>query len=290
MIAFRLQNIQSIVDASFIFEKEHGLVQFIGNNSNGKSILGKVISTVVFQQLTSDEDRLPLIRDNEQHGSFSMQWNNKVLGVIFHTDINRCVYIYQEGDNEPIRRGVRQTDSISKMLRSMGFLIYGRNEVCLQICETYGAMPFINTHKLLNGEIVNACCTDISSENFIKNYNQTFKVAKKMFNAYRTDIDKCDAVIESTNYKNYNGLREIIIQLRLLYERGKNMPYIVLDELNPPTYLRTDLDCIDIINLYPPICLETVGLLNNLLNIVKDIQDVYLGKCPTCGRRLVDCR
>lgn len=287
MIAFRIKNIQSIVEAQWDFEEEHGLVQFLGNNSNGKSILGKVISAVVFQQLTDDEERLPLIRDGEIEGSFSMQWGEKVLGVIIHKDVNRTLYIYKEDNQDPIKRMAKQ-GGIDQLIRKMGFLVYGKNEVCLQICETYGPMPFINTRKLLNGEIVNACCTDVSSENFIKNYQETFKEAKRMMNQYKNDITKNEAIIESTGYKNYNGLPAIVKELRALYNRGRYMPYVVLEELIAPTCVRTDLDYVSLIDLHVPLCLETSEGINNMLNTVLKIQDIYKGKCPACGRRLME--
>lgn len=289
MINVRLCNIQSIVDAQFEFPEEKGLVQFVGNNSNGKSIFGKVLSAVVFQQLKDDEDRLPLIRDGQTHGSFSMSWRDKTLGVLIHQDKNRCVYIYQEGEKDPIRRFLRE-DGIDAMLRKMGFLIYGKNSVCLQICETYGPMPFINTSKAVNGEIVNACSTDISSENFIKNYQETFKIAKRMMNQYNTEEVRCNSVIESVGYKNYNGLHEIVVELRRLYQRGLVMPYVRMSAIRPPNCIRLDLDIMNIIDLHIPLCLDVVDDLscNVMLNIAIKVQEINNGKCPACGRRLME--
>lgn len=289
MINVRLCNIQSIVDAQFEFPEEKGLVQFVGNNSNGKSIFGKVLSAVVFQQLKDDEDRLPLIRDGQTHGSFSISWRDKTLGVLIHQDKNRCVYIYQEGEKDPIRRFLRE-DGIDAMLRKMGFLIYGKNSVCLQICETYGPMPFINTSKAVNGEITNACSTDISSENFIKNYQETFKIAKRMMNQYNTEEVRCNSVIESVGYKNYNGLQEIVVELRRLYQRGLVMPYVQMSAIKPPNCIRLDLDIVNIIDLHVPLCLDVVGDLscNVMLNIAVKVQEINNGKCPACGRRLME--
>lgn len=289
MINVRLCNIQSIVDAQFEFPEEKGLVQFVGNNSNGKSIFGKVLSAVVFQQLKDDEDRLPLIRDGQTHGSFSISWRDKTLGVLIHQDKNRCVYIYQEGEKDPIRRFLRE-DGIDAMLRKMGFLIYGKNSVCLQICETYGPMPFINTLKAVNGEIVNACSTDISSENFIKNYQETFKIAKRMMNQYNTEEVRCNSVIESVGYKNYNGLQEIVAELRRLYKRGLVMPYVQMSDIKPPNCIRLDLDIVNIIDLHVPLCLDVVEDLscNVMLNIAVRVQEINNGKCPACGRRLME--
>lgn len=287
MIAFRLRNIQSIVDQQFEFPDDKGLVQFLGHNSNGKSILGKVVSLVVFQQVPDDEERLPLIRDGEEEGSFSMQWGNKVLGVLINRDVNKCLYIYKEGEQDPIRRLVKQ-GGIDQIIRKMGFLVYGKNEVCLQLCETYGPMPFVNTRKSLNGEIVNACCTDLSSENFIKNYAETFREAKKIMNSYKVDIARNEAIIESTGYKNYEGLDKIITELKVLYRRGCSMPYVELSELNPPTCVRTDLDYIGRVDLQVPLCLDVVENINPMLNLVLKIQEMYRGKCPTCGRYLME--
>ena len=73
-----LRNIQSFKEAKYEFP-ETGLVQIIGDNSNGKSILMKAILSVVTLKILTDEDRQALIRDTESIADILIGYKGKGL-------------------------------------------------------------------------------------------------------------------------------------------------------------------------------------------------------------------
>lgn len=287
MIQIFLENVQTIDKYMFEFP-ERGIVQFRGNNSNGKSILGKAISRIVLQLLIYDDKRLPLIQDGKQSATVSMRYNNKGLVVNIDKDVNKCFYGLIRENGEKVRRGLRE-GGISDMIREFGFVVYGKNLVCLQFCETFGLMPFVNTPDELNGEIVNSVTTDIPSERFLENYNITFKEAKARLNAYNREIDTCQATIDSHKIKDVSGYSELIARAKdVMAKRSYLKPafHVTLEPFPKMEFKIKKVSRLDKIEM--PVHLVKINHLFSLDKNIVEMKKVKEGKCPLCGKPLLE--
>ena len=70
MIKIDIQNIQAITTAEIII-KENTITVFSGDNSNGKSILSKVIQAVTSGDIKNKDIRRSLIKDGAECGIIS---------------------------------------------------------------------------------------------------------------------------------------------------------------------------------------------------------------------------
>ena len=288
MILVSLQNCQSIDKVTFKFE-DHGIVQFLGDNSNGKSILGKVMRAVVLQLLKYDDERLPLINDAAKQASFLMQWNNKILVAIIDRDINCCLYQLVREDGSKVTRRVRE-DGIDEILREFGFLVYDKRNVCLQFCETFGPMPFINTSDTCNGEIVNSVITDIPSERFIESYKATFAEAKNMQKRYKTELASIQNKIDALRIRDTTGFMEKankMFGLIALYRLFNQLPTVnIVNLIKPEENHFYDIPLIPM--PYMPPDIPEVPDIPYFTPILVKIKTMESGKCPTCGRNTLE--
>lgn len=287
MIEIYLENIQSIDKYLFQFP-ERGIVQFRGNNSNGKSILGKAISRIVFQHLIHDDKRLPLIQDGQQSALVTMKYNNRGLVVKIDKDVNNSFYGLIRENGEKVRRGLRE-GGIDALLREFGFVVYGKNLICLQVCETFGLMPFINTPDVLNGEIVNSVTTDIPSEQFLECYDLTFKEAKQRMNAYNREIDACQASIDNHKIKDVSGYRELIDRASVVLARHEYLQHVDRITLEPFPKMEFNLKRVPELEKIPIV--TQLPAVNNLFSLDKQIVEmrkIKEGKCPMCGKPLLE--
>lgn len=287
MIEIYLENVQSIDKYMFEFP-ERGIVQFRGNNSNGKSILGKAISRIVFQQLLHDDKRLPLIQDGKQSALVTMRYNNRGLVVKIDRDVNSSFYGLIRENGEKVRRGLRD-GGIDALLREFGFVVYGKNLICLQVCETFGLMPFINTPDVLNGEIVNSVTTDIASEQFIESYNVTFKEAKQRMTAYNREIDACQAAIDSHKIKDITGYRELIDKASVVLLKHEYLQHVDHITLEPFPKMEFNLRKVAPLGKLPIVKqLLHVNKLYSLDKTLLELSKIKNGTCPMCGRPLLE--
>lgn len=288
MIQIYVKNLQSIEEYMFKFP-DHGIVQFFGDNSNGKSILGKALSAVVLQKLRYDDERLPLINDNAQDALFGIQYNNKQLVVVISRIMDNCLYQLVREDGSKVIRKLLD-DGIDEILREFGFLIYDKRSICLQFCETFGAMPFINTSDKANGEIVNSVITDIPSEQFIESYLITFKEAKTMMNQYKATIELYKNKLESIRPINVDGFAELSRRMKRCFEINRKVPHIEKINIEFIPILHFDMPTIKrlpVLNIpylidYQAERIKTFDLLFDELNKIKR------GVCPECGKRYLE--
>lgn len=286
MIQIYVKNVQAIDEYTFKFP-DHGIVQFRGNNSNGKSILGKIVSRAVLQMLAYDDKRLPLIQDHKESAILSISCNKRSLVVNIDKDINKTFYGLIRENGEKVIRHIRE-GGISEILREFGFVVYGKNLVCLQICETFGLMPFINTPDTLNGEIVNSVTTDRPSEQFLENYQITFKEAKSRLNVYKRDEDLCDNAISSRQLKDITGYAELIERAKAVKEKHSyllHIPQITVQPFPKMEFSIKKVSALDIIEM--PIQLHKVNSIYSLDKQIVDMEKIKRGKCPTCGQPML---
>lgn len=286
MIQIYLKNIQTIDEFLFKFP-EKGVVQFTGNNSNGKSILGKAVSRVVLQMLVHDDKRLPLIQDGKDSALVNMAYNKRGLIVNIDKDANKTYYGLIRENGEKVIRHLRE-GGITEILREFGFVVYGKNLVCLQICETFGLMPFINTPDTINGEIVNSVTTDIPSEQFLENYKITFKEAKALMNNYKREITSCETALSMREPKDVSGLKELIERSKVVQEKAtylKRAEHIILE---PFPKLEFHYKKAEKLDMLPLITRYTKSpKLFNLDKYFVDMRKIREGRCPTCGKPML---
>ena len=98
MLQIDLVNIQAIGEAHISVE-DNSICEFTGDNSNGKSVVSKVIEKLVSGDLKERSVRDSLIKDNTEQGVVLFTYNNKQLGIMLQREIkvgyNKATQIIQ---------------------------------------------------------------------------------------------------------------------------------------------------------------------------------------------------
>lgn len=311
-MVIKLKNIQSFEEARFDLP-DTGLIQIIGDNSNGKTILGKVLKAIMTMEFVHQEARDPLIRDGCMEGFVGIGYKGKALTINLNRDRNLCYVALMREDGEKIVRTIRD-GGIEALFYEFGFRVYGKNSILLQCHETLGVIPFVNTSKALNYEIVDAVSSDTVAKQFITNYKEiTYKVAKQKLTDYYTKIDGTKRVLESLPLYAYHDYTELANKAE---EAAQVLSYLSPIELEdmvvPPSISILDIERIELESmivppelsivevepvkleqmivpptgvelLYNPICLEEMA------SILENITEASAGRCPTCGRPIDNC-
>ena len=302
-----LQNIQSIKRATYDFG-DKGVCVITGDNSNGKSIVFKAIGSIVNLRILDKEERESLINDFAEYGIILIKHLNQTLTFKVHRERNQCVMQLQRADGTTVQRTFRE-GGIKELIEEFGFCCYGDNSVCLQLYETLGLIPFVNTPNKINGEIVEDMTEDHIAKQFLVNYKETtHKVALEKLKNINLKIDSLKRVKESLVIYDYREYESYERRMQELYQKLQFLTTIKLSKLvvvpstecvNLPTLRLERLaipPSINPVDVTPPILLkfEFIQLLPNRMNlsrlgdIISDLHQAEDGVCPTCGRSLVE--
>lgn len=289
MIKIDLQNIQAIGSAS-IEIADNSITEFSGDNSNGKSILSKVIQALTSGELSHKDVRRTLIKDGTDCGVVSFIKDNQQLGIILKEELSQSLVTYTDDHTDESKLIVRQlgdAGGVSALVRKFGFRTYNNGDICLQLSPTWGAIPFVTTSGAVNNDIVQDITVDKIAQQFLDSFKTitfpTFKQRLKNIKAEQEHVEQVLDAMESYDWKAYEALAQ---EMREVYNILDSYKFIEIDNIHVPEKLEVydvyDCKLLDIkhVQLYTPApYFEGIKALSNLISLKS-------GVCPTCGRSM----
>lgn len=307
----RLHNIQSFKDVVYDFP-DTGLVQIIGDNSNGKSILGKVFTAIAELKFTIQEERDSLIRDGEESGYAIIVYKGKCLSILLHRQRNNCYVKLKRTNGEEVVRTIRE-GGLEMLVAEFGFRVYGKNAIVLQVHETLGSVLFVNTSPSLNFEAVDAVTTDTVAQQFLTNFKeQTHKKAKQLLQEYNAKAEAAKRLAGTLVMYDHAAYQGIHDKMERAYNVLKHLELLELEEvdvLRPASILGLPQLNMPEVSISPEVKLLCLGELDvpevallpkvqfigqaveidDIYEPVRNLYEVMNGRCPVCGRPLLDC-
>ena len=290
MIKIVLHNMQAIGHAE-IEVKDNSIVEFTGPNSNGKSVLGKVIQYTVSGDIKHKDTRLSLIKRMTDCGYTAIFWNNKALTIFLHLEVSKSFISYSEMVDGVENKIVRYLNEggWKELLYEFGFRFYADGDICLQLYPTYGAIPFITTGGKVNDEIVNDITSDKVADDFINLFQTvTYPLFKKKVEQINLALQNTQMLYDNLvdyDYEAYEDIQKRMLDVQTAIKgyapfrfswirlphntelapyrpfRFKNIP---IHELGVPA---------------PRFSYEQSG--------ISELVSVLNGVCPTCGQSLI---
>ena len=295
MLQIDLVNIQAIGEAHITVE-DNSICEFTGDNSNGKSVVSKVIEKLVSGDLKERSVRDSLIKDNTEQGVVLFTYNNKQLGIMLQREIKDCFLMYMPDINDKEKQYVRaftDTQGYNAIVRQFGFRAYAQGDICLQLSPTFGAIPFITTNGSVNAEIEKDITVDKVADEFLNSFKTiTFPVFKetiKQKEAQRTNLRMLKDNLESYDWRAYD---EFVQDMSKRYQAIRTYKYMELEPIKVP--------CLGLIqlsktNIKPIPIFKFTEMKPNLESISKSLMATlnnYVttlnGVCPTCNRPFVE--
>ena len=291
MFKIDLQNIQAIGNAHIVVEN-NTIVEFVGDNSNGKSVISKVIENLVSGDIAHEDVRRTLIKDNTEQGVVIFTYNEKQLGLILKPAVKESLIMYKpnivDDPENAIFRAINDTDGLNAIVREFGFRAYANGDICLQLHPTWGAIPFITTSGATNNSIVEDITRDKIADNFLSSFQTiTFPVFKEKIARLQKEHDSAKAVLDNMESYDWRAYDAIYEELSEVYQQIKDYEYCYIDDIPVP-----DLSVVPVSNIQiPDIPIIQFYDLCSRIPYPKSLDDylkVLSGVCPTCGRPLFE--
>lgn len=286
-----LHNIQSIKDAT-IELPDTGIVEFIGGNSNGKSILEKVISTITSLDVEDEDSRRTIISDGETSGYIVMVHNGKSLAVLIDHVRDKTVFQYNPdiSDKSKLVTRTLREGGMEALIRDFGWCVYDHRNICLQLYPTFGAIPYINTSYGVNTEITEDVLRDRVADQFLTNYETiTYKQAQEFIKQLKSRKNVLEASVNATMVYDYEAYEALATRLKKAIDFYENFETIHLDEIPiPPTLSFIDIPYMQLQEIPIVEFIPNDMHLNDLSESIDNLLSVLNGKCPTCGKNIFE--
>jgi hypothetical protein len=292
MFKIDLQNIQAIGDAHIVIDN-NSITEFTGDNSNGKSVISKVIEAITSGDIVHKESRLTLIKDGETQGVVLFTHDKEQLGFVLRAEAAESIIMYKADmtapESEAIYRPLNDRNTITTLVHQFGFRTYDEGSICLQLAPTFGAIPFVTTSGKVNNDIIADITTDKIADNFLKSFQTiTFPVFKDRIARLQKDHDNIQAILdnmESYNWKDYESIAE---RMSEVYQAIKSYEYFQLESVPIPPLSVLPIEHFELRQIpnvdFYDLCKPIVPIIDELNHYV----EIMNGVCPTCGKPLVD--
>lgn len=292
MLRIDLINVQAIQEAHICIE-DNTITEFVGNNSNGKSIVAKVIEYLTKGDLIHQDVRDALMKDSTEQSVILFTYGIKQLGIILKPALKDCVMMYIPNINnekEPggvIVRPVGDSDGCGHLIKAFGFRTYAKGDICLQLAPTFGAIPFVTTSGAVNSDIVMDITKDKVADEFLQSFKTiTFPVFKDRVKRLRTEREHLQQVVDNMESYDWHAYDEMANKMHEVYLAIGPFVDAEIDKIEVPNLdvaiihdvVISKLPVIDFCD-YPPI-------LDDVSQELGDYVDVLNGVCPTCGKPL----
>ena len=291
MIRIDLQNMQAISDAT-IDIPENSITEFSGDNSNGKSIVSKIIQALTSGDIRNKAVRRSLIKDTTDSGYMSITWGKKQLVVVI-TEEQAQSYLIYLSDNENkdtlITRQISDKEGCAALINEFGFRTYANGDICLQLSPTWGPIPFVTTAGSVNYDIVNDITVDRIAQEFLDSFKTiTYPTFRNRLQNIKAEQESVEAVLDAMEQYDWRTYKSLAEELNEYLKVINNYSFIIVDCISMPKYVKLHdiveckLHCIPKPKLYEPLPLVSE------IPSFHDVCEIRKGICPTCGRRFDD--
>lgn len=294
MLKVDLVNVQAISEAHMVFE-DNSISEFTGNNSNGKSILSKVIEYLTKGDLIHKDVREALIKDTAESAVVLFTLNNKQLGIVLAHELKNSIVMYvpnlehENDEGGKILRPLSDSNGVDAMVKEFGFRTYSKGDICLQLAPTFGAVPFVTTSGSVNNDIVTDITIDKVADEFLKSFSTiTFPTFKDRVKRLTKEKEHLETVLENMESYDWRAYEAIAEKMSDIYNAIRAYQPIKVENIPVPPLEVIPISEIHVNNL-PSI--QFYDYCEKVCNIDKELTDyidIMNGVCPTCGRALIE--
>lgn len=282
-----MTNIQSHVHTVLEFPRV-GIVRFLGDNSNGKSVMVKVLQDVVSNSISRPAARRSIIRRNNSFGELLLEsWSGNSLYVRIHIEAAQTYAELTIGTQPTIRRYLSDK-AIPLLVREFGWHYDDNTGISINIHNDTDGFLFVDTKKSVNFNLINGMRSDAFAESALAEIDRLTKETRKKLEDMRHLHDVAEATYLSLQYWDIDA--EAAIRDECLYYadllENLSMPALPKAQLTPQPTFYNGLPQPPVVTIpvfYRPIA----PLPEKSTQLLEDLVSILNGTCPTCGRPFI---
>lgn len=263
-----------------------GLIVFTGDNSNGKSVIGKVTKMLVNGGLTDPRERADKVNRDSVSGEVEYIRDDgaKLLAHI-QREANATYVELHLPDHDSIRRYLADK-SFQELIYQFGFHYDPVSEISIQLAEADEALLFYKTSLKSNGRILASALTDPNAEVTAENLTNTIKETQRYRDVYNTKLATLLQTVRGLNVEDVDPLKE---KLQILQKCQRNLSVIyfpTIPEIHAvPDVRLVELHMPKLPKIKYPRIYDVSCSIPDITETARELKSLMEMTCPTCGRR-----
>ena len=267
-----------------------GFVIFTGDNSNGKSVIGKTTRALLNGEIAKPRKRGSLVNRDSTFGEIEyLRDDGAKLLVHIQREAAGTYFRYYSPTGEMIERYLADR-SYGELLRLFGWHYDEGAEISIQLAEADDELLFYKTPPKKIGMILETTTTDQSAEIVLESMMNLLKEARNYREGYTKQIGALGENLRALTIEDVTALKVKVDKLEYIRRNLGAYHKPVLPEIRP-------VPKVNFVDLYRP-TLPTIRYprlfemhktdIPDILGVANDIQKLSNMTCPTCGRRFAD--
>lgn len=265
---------------------ETGLVVFSGDNSNGKSVIRKVLEDTIAYNINKAKVRKSLISKDRSEGSLEItKYDGSSLYVNINLEASQTWVRLTRADGETVTRYLADKN-IPELIREFGFHYNDTRNISLNICDSDDSILFFRTSHATNGDILISALTDTEAQTrydvLYEQYQEALATRRQFLENLQVARTAKEALV-LYNIEEEQELHDVCARAATLlskfyWPKLREVPEMIfLPTINVPT-LR--------LQGYVPLPHIPVTRMNirDISAASRDLIQIEKGVCPTCRR------
>lgn len=283
--SIRTHNIQSHKDV-LIELPETGVVVLSGANSNGKSVIRKVLEDTIAYNISKLKTRKSLVNKETSEGYLEItRYDGASLFVNINIEASRTWVRLTRANGEEVTRYLSDK-TIPELVSEFGFHYNSERGISLNICDSDDSILFFRTNHVTNGDILNSALTDNAVQ---RKYETLLTVQQEAISNRRTFMENLrvanaakDAIvlydIEKEERVRDESLKAATILSHFYVPDIKEIPKLERALfVNIPRLRLSKLEIPLAVSVYKP-------RLKSIDSQWREYQQLQKGVCPVCQR------
>jgi len=278
----RLLNIQSHIDTLLDFP-ETGIIRIYGDNSNGKSVMVKVLWAGISNEITKPKCRSSLIRRGNMYGeALYERYDGMKLKMHVHHEAAQT-YCELEVPGEPLIRRYLADKTIPELVDRFGFHYNGSHEISVNIHRDEDPLLFTSTKHGINYDLMDSTMSDKYAEHTLQELERLQAEDKQTKKIISTNLEISKGSLATlTLYDIEAETRDKQRLEYLAYNLSRCETKVIPMVTAPPVVHSYKITSPMPVLCYPKIYVP-LGTIPDILGIVQELLSLKSNICPTCG-------
>lgn len=265
---------------------ETGLVVFSGDNSNGKSVIRKVLEDTIAYNINKAKVRKSLISKDRSEGSLEIiKYDGSSLYVNINLEASQTWVRLIRANGESVVRYLADKN-IPELVREFGFHYNDTRDISLNICDSDDSILFFRTSHTTNGDILVSALTDTEAQMRYDVLYEQYQEALSNRRQFLDNLQVAQAAKEALvlyNIEEEQELHDICARAASLLSKFywpdmKEVPEMIF----LPTFNIRTLRLQGYVEL-PHIPVVRMNI-RDISAVSLDLIQIEKGVCPTCRR------
>ncbi len=265
---------------------ETGLVVFSGDNSNGKSVIRKVLEDTIAYNINKAKVRKSLISKDRSEGSLEIiKYDGSSLYVNINLEASQTWVRLTRANGESVVRYLADKN-IPELVREFGFHYNDTRDISLNICDSDDSILFFRTSHATNGDILVSALTDTEAQMRYDVLYEQYQEALSNRRQFLDNLQVAQAAKEALvlyNIEEEQELHDICARAASLLSKFywpdmKEVPEMIF----LPTFNIRTLRLQGYVEL-PHIPVVRMNI-RDISAVALDLIQIEKGVCPTCRR------